>query len=241
MEQWVSTKTLFGDDHGAILTIISEDCFEEIEELNAQVFDIFKEVEVPKATARFPCGNCHKICKTERGLRRHSNVKHGLQLSTVFDFEPKLTAEEFKKYALECSTKLSCDECYSEETMTAFKNFELSEEEAMISFQHVKNVIQKFDGDGEKFFPSFYNCVSGGKHVFPRLSRKCSVLLGYEVANSILAHLNGQHKQDNTNNNTSTVVELNCKEKNIVTYLSGYVFGTLYSVQCTLFEFTSCW
>ena len=38
-----------------------------------------------------------------------------------------------------------------------FKNFELSEEEAMISFQHVKNVIQKFDGDGEKFFPSFYN------------------------------------------------------------------------------------
>ena len=72
----------------------------------------------------------------------------------------------------------------------------------MISFQHVKNVIQKFDGDGEKFFPSVYNCVSGDKHVFPHLSRKCSVLLGYEVANSILAHLNGQHKQDNTNNNS---------------------------------------
>ena len=52
--------------------------------------------------------------------------------------------------------------------------------------------------------------------------------MGYEVANSILAHLNGQHKQDNTNNNTSTVVELNCKEKNIVTYLSGYVFSTLH-------------
>ena len=42
----------------------------------------------------------------------------------------------------------------------------------MISFQHVKNVIQKFDGDSEKFFPSFYNCVSGDKHAFPRLSRK---------------------------------------------------------------------
>ena len=75
--------------------------------------------------------------------------------------------------------------------MTAFKNFELPEEGAMISFQHVKNVIKKFAGDGEKFFPSFYNCVSGDKHVFSRLSRKCSVLLGYEVANSILAHLNG--------------------------------------------------
>ena len=50
--------------------------------------------------------------------------------------------------------------------MTAFKNFELPEEEAMISFQHVKNVIQKFVGDGEKFFPSFYNCVSGDKHAF---------------------------------------------------------------------------
>ena len=144
------------------------------------------------------------------------------------DFELKLTAEEFRKYVLECSTKLSCDECYSEETMTVYKNFELSEEEAMISFQHVKNVIKKFDGDGEKFFPSSYNCVSGDKHDFPRLSRKCSVLLGYGVSNSILAHLNGQLKQDNTNNNISTVIELNCKEKNIVAYLSGYVFGTLY-------------
>ena len=48
--------------------------------------------------------------------------------------------------------------------MTVFKNVELSEEEAMISFQHVNNVIQKFDGDGEKFFPSF--CLSGDKHVF---------------------------------------------------------------------------
>ena len=169
-----------------------------------------------------------RYAKLNEGLRGQSNVKQGLKLSTVLDFEPKLIAEEFNKYVLECSTKLSCDECYSEETTNAFKNFELSEEEAMISFQHVKNVIQTFDGDGEKFFPPFYNCVSGEKHAFPHLSRKCSVLLGYEVANSILAHLNGQHKQDNTNNNTSTVVELNCKEKNIVTYLSGYVFGTLY-------------
>ena len=107
-----------------------------------------------------------RYAKLNEGLRRHSNVKHGLQLSTVLDFETKLTAEELTKYVLECSTKLSCDECYSEETMTAFKNFELSEEEAMISFQHVKNVIQTFDDDGEKFFPSFYNCVSGDKHVF---------------------------------------------------------------------------
>ena len=94
---------LSGDDYEAILTIISEDCFEELEELNAQVSDIVKEVEVPKAAARFPCDNSDKICKSERGLRRHSNVKHGVQLSTVLDFEPKLTAEEFKKYALECS------------------------------------------------------------------------------------------------------------------------------------------
>ena len=57
---------LAGDDYEAILTIISEDCFEEVEEINAQVSDIVKEVEVPKEAARFPCDNCHKICKTER-------------------------------------------------------------------------------------------------------------------------------------------------------------------------------
>ena len=71
---------LSGDDCVAILTIISEDCFEEVEELSAQVSDIVKEVELPKAAARFPCDNCDKICKIKRGLRMHSNVKHGLQL-----------------------------------------------------------------------------------------------------------------------------------------------------------------
>ena len=37
---------LSGDDYKPILTIISEDCFEEVEELNAPVSDIVKEVEI---------------------------------------------------------------------------------------------------------------------------------------------------------------------------------------------------
>ena len=81
-------------------------------------------------------------------------------------------------------------------------------------------------GDGETFFPLFYKCVSGEEIVFPRLSRRCSVLLGFEVADYVIAHLTGNA---NINNIEGTPAkDLNEKEKNIVTYLSGYVFGTLY-------------
>ena len=44
---------------------------------------------------------------------------------------------------------------------------------------------------GEKFYPLFYDCVSGDEIVFKNLNRKCSVILGFELANSVLAHLSG--------------------------------------------------
>ena len=47
-----------------------------------------------------------------------------------------------------------------------------------------------FDGYVEKIYPLFYDSVSGDDIVFKNLNRKFSVILGFEVANSILAHLN---------------------------------------------------
>ena len=61
----------------------------------------------------------------------------------------------------------------------------------MYRYQFVRDVIDNFDGDGKKFYPLFYDSVSGDDIVFKNLNRKCSVILGFEVVNSVLAHLNG--------------------------------------------------
>ena len=46
-----------------------------------------------------------------------------------------------------------------------------------------------FHGDGEKFYPAFYKAVSEELLAYNNLSRRCSVLLGFKVANLVLTHL----------------------------------------------------
>ena len=55
---------------------------------------------------------------------------------------------------------------------------------------------------GEKFYPTFYKAVSEELLAFKNLSKRCSVLLGVAFQ----------------------PVEFTLKERNIVNYLSGYLF-----------------
>ena len=86
--------------------------------------------------------------------------------------------------------------------------------------------IGQFKGNAEKFYPAFYKSVSE-VIVFKILSRRSSVILGFEVANHVLAHLAGSTVKESTVDFTRQV-SFTSKEENIIKYLSGYVFGTLY-------------
>ena len=59
--------------------------------------------------------------------------------------------------------------------------------DAIYSYDFIKDVITDFHGDGEKFYPTFYKAVSEELLAFKNLSRRYSVLLGFEVANLVLA------------------------------------------------------
>ena len=59
----------------------------------------------------------------------------------------------------------------------------------MHTYRFVEGVIENFDYDVEKCYLLFYDSVSGDDIVFKNLNRKCSVILGFEVANSVLIHL----------------------------------------------------
>ena len=88
----------------------------------------------------------------------------------------------------EAAERLSLDKCYSDETRGAFKDYQVDLDDA-IYYNFIKDVITDFHGDGEKFYPTFYKAVSEELLAFKNLSRRCSVLLGFEVANLVLAHL----------------------------------------------------
>ena len=78
----------------------------------------------------------------------------------------------------------------------------------------------------QKSFIHNFMTVSGDEIVFRGLNKRCSVILGLEVANAVLAHLTGSCASDTLC--SVDIQELGGKERNIVKYLSVYVYYTLY-------------
>ena len=100
--------------------------------------------------------------------------------------------------------------------------------EANNFYQMVKNTVNDFHGDAEKFYPTFYKCISENESVFISLLRHCSLLLGFEVANHILAHLGGSSYTREICNSKIDQNQFSKRELASIGYLSGYVFGTVY-------------
>ena len=110
-------------------------------------------------------------------------------------------------------------------TLSALKGYTVSHfDDANFSFQFVRKIVRNFNGNGEKIYPQFYDCVSDDEIIFRGLNKRCSVILGLELANAVLAHLTGPRASDTL---CSADIQ-DGKERNIVKYLRGYVFHTLY-------------
>ena len=54
-------------------------------------------------------------------------------------------------------------------------------DDANFTYQFVREFIKNFNGNGEKFYPLFYDCVSGDDKVFKKLNGKCSVIVGFDL------------------------------------------------------------
>ena len=86
-----------------------------------------------------------------------------------------------------------------------------------------------FNGDAEKFYPKFYNVFAGAEAPFQGPGRSSSsLLLGFEVANHVLAHLSGSTFKDDVLTFKHENVQFTERQKQIIVYLGGYVVGTFY-------------
>ena len=195
---------LFGDDLDAVLQAIDADYFEQDPVVSAEVDRDVNGIPMEAVKSSFACSFCTKVCLSLRGLTRHVNVKHDQQQQQQQLSVPKsLSAEErlhplvLKKLLQASVDKLAVDECYPEDIMDEFKECSFNNlDDVFPCYTLVKDIIYSFAGDAEKFYPRFYKVFSDGEMPFTGLRPHSTLLLGFELANHVLAHLTGSKFQD---------------------------------------------
>ena len=124
--------------------------------------------------------------------------------------------------------KLSTDECYPDSVMEEFKNVSASLHNLMPYYKLILPVVNSFSGDTDDFYPQIYKLYSKPES-YKNLSHDCRLILSFDVVNQMLAHITGAKIHTDIlvyeNSDISTLTE---KDISIISYLSGYVFGTFY-------------
>ena len=88
----------------------------------------------------------------------------------------------FRDYINNYGKQLATDACYSDETIAAFNSHKCYLDDAVYIY---------------KFYSLYYYNVSGNEIAFNNLNRGCSIILGFEVANSVLGHANNSITSEN--------------------------------------------
>ena len=77
------------------------------------------------------------------------------------------------------------------------------------------------------------------QYIFKNVTKRSSILLGFEVANRVLSYLTCSAIKESSVDLVSDIF-FTKKELNIINYLSGYVFGTFYRVCLAAKVYKSC-
>ena len=96
------------------------------------------------------------------------------------------------------------------------------------TYVYIRDIVSTLGGNVGKFYPKFYKIIAETDTPFINLSRKCSLLLDFEVANHVLAHLTGTSFKEDVltfKHDTNQFLE---KDKSVIAYFSGYVLRTMY-------------
>ena len=227
-----------GDDLDAIFAVIDEDCLERRPGNNVMTQE--EGTAAPGPT--FSCDLCDKICLTKRGLTRHINAKHPTDNTSTAEKQAstttksRITAEEilhplyFKKIIEKSIKKVTEKGYYPDSMMNELRNYETSLNNVMAPYNLVKDTIISFkaSGNDEKFYPAFYKCVSDAESFLQGVSKMPAQLVGFEAAYHVRIHISGGMNNKGDNNAEVSRNSFSEKDRSIICYLAGYVFGTLY-------------
>ena len=211
------------------------------ENFNKDLDALVLELSSEPVKSTLSCTICFKKCISQRGLTRHTNSKHqSIPLDlTLQNPKPPILLSEFKSLLDKSITTLIEDECYPDLYRNELRiNHAMLLENSQQTLSLLEATIASFkdNGDAEKFYPQFYKDINCDRGIFINsLTKKTTRLLGYELCNHVLAFLTNSFCNNSfVNLNDLLSVELSDRDKEIILYLSGYVFGTFYCrVRCS--------
>ena len=155
----------------------------------------------------FKCNVCGKACISRRGLTRHFNSKHGkveapsinnpsslsLSSSTEKTSLRKLHPLQLKAIVLKCAEKVFSDECFPPSFRQKFakESFSFTNDDAIELWSKLRNIVDSFKGDAEKFYSGFYSLLVD--NVLPSKFDETpdTNALMAEVTTRLLIHLSG--------------------------------------------------
>ena len=133
---------------------------------------------------------------------------------------------------LKSAEKLAKDECYPVGVTQQFESFKILVEDIISDYEFFLPVVSSFVYDTEKFYPKCYKVCSEAKD-FKNFDHNCSTIFRFEAINQVLAHLTGATICDDVLPfDDASPKCLSEKQISIISYISGYIFATLYRRIC---------
>ena len=179
--------------------------------------------------------------KSSRGLKRHCTISHSktfpkskgnidVSLEHLTDNAPEsiLHPLQFKQMIHDASKNICKDGLYPPMITEELSTYKINITDVIQSYSYVRDIIIEYKGDAERFYSQFYTVVTKTNPFFKNMSRNSCTILGFEVANHVLAHMNNLLYQKDFIQQKSEKVSFTSKDKACIGYLAGYVFGTFY-------------
>ena len=156
----------------------------------------------------YSCVACEKTYKSKGGLTRHKKSRHP-DVSVESSHQTSLDINTLTQLLVNSTKTMGNDECLPDSVVEELTNYSISSEDMNHSYGYLQDIIAEIirKGNVEKFFPMFYNCVQETGGLFP-----CQEMLLYFLGLTLHGYFH---------------MDFNQKERDIICYLSGYVFETL--------------
>lgn len=219
---------IFEEDFDAIMAVLEED-----ENLEEQVHEAVQEVQRQDVA----CSICQKVCKSKRGLSRHTTIKHK---DNNQDPEQDVQEEESRQRIAFTSdvlndlvnnvkTTISKRKVFTKAMRDEISSFQFNICEGSKEFEEIRTIFDGFtkNGNADKFYSKYYATISlHATKYFPSLSSNSATLLSTKLADRLLAYCKESLSPVNDNE-----VEKALKEKEIagLQYLGGYVLQNLHN------------
>lgn len=232
---------LAGEDLDDLFELLEGGFLDEDVDFNVELDAVITEVEAYEEVG-YPCQDCDKICKSQRGLTRHRNVKHTTEVTPEISTNagpslPKLTKEEqilkklhpLKLKVLITKSAEIClgDQCLPKSTREVFRDFKVSNDDAVKLWEKLKPIIGKYNGDAEDFYANFYGLLKDNLLPSKFEDTTLSNIILTELANHVLIHLSGNDKV--VDSVTEAVTPISENEQKSLQYVAGFIVHKLYT------------